>query len=287
MVGIAVDRQISRDLAGNGDVFAAEHLGKFIRRAVEYLAEIDRRNVDVVLDLLQTVEREQFVDQSGNALCLGGDVFDPLALAVLIGEHLGIGGNDRHRRFELVARVGDELLLHAAVFLKRTDDALGHKAEYDRDQRDKRRRDNAHDSQQRFFRCDLHADVEKYHHGLVLGNTVTVVVVEAGIAAVMQHLFGRFCRIVYVDGNDVGKVEVVHLAVLEKDNEITVAVGGFLREMIKIDQFFFLRRSVAVNDRKITLVLDQNLGDDVGGVIVASHHPKAGDGDGKHKYKGH
>ena len=76
-----------------------------------------------------------------------------------------------------------------------------------------------------------------------------------------------------------------HLAILQKHGEVAVTVGRFLREMIKVYQFLFLRLAVAVYRRKITLVLHKDIGDDVGGSIVAAQHPEARDADCQREYQ--
>lgn len=75
--------------------------------------------------VFRTRQIEELCDQIPHAFIFIADVIQPFIGAQLPEQELRIGGNHGNRRFQLVPRIGDKLLLPLIVFLQRLYDPSG------------------------------------------------------------------------------------------------------------------------------------------------------------------
>lgn len=156
------------------------------------------------------------VDKLGHARCFAADIVEPRAWALLILDDVEIGADEGQRRFELVAGVGDELLLPLDAFGDWAHGAFGeqrHQQQHDQTAAGKHR---CHGVKQTIRRRQLAvgADEDRQCAAIVrFGQKIAKAVAPAARVAVGQRGFCEGGSVLAFDARDRASVDSGHSAV--------------------------------------------------------------------------
>ena len=180
--------------------------------------------------LVHAGQGDQCIDQRRQLFGLRLRFIDPFLLAGLHFQHAQTGGNDRDGGLELVAGVGDKLLLLFSAAHHRIDGAAGEQHHQHKHQQNAGGIRSKAPQQHQPHRAQLLVAIQKYRHVAPLAGAGDVVPVAAvaAVARAMRHGSGQIRHDVLLgDRGDILKVCLHQRAViLIPQHKVSGGVGG-------------------------------------------------------------